>query len=71
MTSETGGRLCIVDSLAELGQAYAQIKAELRSRYSLSFHADRDLDDAERRAVEVEIQRPTAIGESAVCRAMS
>ena len=58
MTSETGGRLYIVDSLAELDAAYAQINAELRSQYSLSFYADRDLDDAERRRVKVEIQRP-------------
>ncbi len=58
VTSETGGRLYIVDSLAELDEAYAQINAELRSQYSLSFYADRDLDDAERREVEVEIGRP-------------
>ncbi len=58
ITSQTGGRLYIVDSLAELDQAYAQINAELRSQYSLSFYADRDLGDAERREVEVEISRP-------------
>ena len=58
VTSETGGRLYIVDSLAELDQAYAQINAELRSQYSLSFYAERDLDNAERRAVEVDIRRP-------------
>ena len=58
VTSETGGRLYLVDSLDELGAAYAQINAELRSQYSLSFYADRDLSDAERREVEVEIRRP-------------
>ncbi len=58
VTAETGGRLYIVDSLAELDEAYAQINAELRSQYSLSFYTDRDLDDAERRKVEVQIRRP-------------
>ncbi len=58
VTSETGGRLYIVDSLAELGDAYAQINAELRSQYSLSFYADRDLSSAERREVKAEIRRP-------------
>ncbi|MEE8523691.1 MAG: VWA domain-containing protein [Thermoanaerobaculia bacterium] len=58
VTEQTGGRLYIVDSLADLDQAYAQINAELRSQYSLSFYTDRDLDDDERREVEVEIGRP-------------
>ncbi len=58
VTSQTGGRLYIVDSLTELDEAYAQINAELRSQYSLSFYADRDLADAERREVKVEIRRP-------------
>ena len=58
VTSRTGGRLYIVDSLAELDAAYAQINAELRSQYSLSFYADRDLSAAERREVKVEIKRP-------------
>ena len=58
LTSETGGRLYFVDSLEELDEAYAQINGELRSQYSLSFYADRDLDDAERREVKVEILRP-------------
>jgi VWFA-related protein len=58
VTEETGGRLFIVDSLDELDQAYAQINAELRSQYSLSFYTDRDLTDDERRDVRVEIRRP-------------
>ena len=58
VTEETGGRLYFVDSLDELDAAYAQINAELRSQYSLSFYADSDLDAAERRAVSVEIRRP-------------
>ncbi len=69
VTSETGGRLYFVDSLAELDAAYAQINAELRSQYTLSFYADADLDAAERREVAVEIRRPgvtarTVVGSS-------
>ena len=57
-TSETGGRLYFVESFEELDQAYAQINAELRSQYSLSFYADSDLDPAELRKVEVRLARP-------------
>ncbi len=58
VTSETGGRLYFVDSLDELDDAYAQINAELRSQYTLSFYAEEDLDAEERREVSVEISRP-------------
>ncbi len=57
-TSATGGRLYFVESLDELDQAYAQINAELRSQYSLSFYAESDLDSAQRRDVEVRLARP-------------
>ncbi len=58
VTEGTGGRLYFVQSFDELDQAYAQINAELRSQYSLSFYVDSDLDDAERRDVEVQVHRP-------------
>ncbi len=58
VTSETGGQLWFVDSLDELDAAYAQINAELRSQYSLSFYADGDLGADELRDVSVEIRRP-------------
>ena len=57
-TGETGGRLYFVGSVSELGEAYAEINAELRSQYTLSFYVDRDLTDEERRDVEVKIGRP-------------
>ncbi|MEM7354970.1 MAG: VWA domain-containing protein [Acidobacteriota bacterium] len=57
VTEDTGGRLYFVDSLAELDDAYAQINAELRSQYSLSFYVDSDLDASQRRDVEVRIRR--------------
>lgn len=60
ITEETGGRLYFVDSLGELDAAYAQIKNELRSQYSLSFYADRDLSDEERRQVTVRVDRSGA-----------
>jgi VWFA-related protein len=58
VTGETGGRLYFVDSLEELDGAYAQIQAELRSQYSLTFYADRDLSAEELAEVEVRISRP-------------
>lgn len=60
ITDDTGGRLYFVDSLEELDGAYAQIQAELRSQYSLSFYAERDLSDAERRKVRLKIDRSGA-----------
>ena len=71
LTSETGGRLYFVDSFDELDAAYAQINAELRSQYSLSFYADRDLDDTERRQVKVEIRRPGLTARSVVGNSVS
>ncbi len=58
VTEGTGGRLYFVESFDALDQAYAQINAELRSQYSLSFYTDSDLDDTERRDVEVRVNRP-------------
>lgn len=58
VTEQTGGRLYLVDSIAELDGAYAQIQAELRSQYSLAFYADRDLNGEERRQIRLEIARP-------------
>ena len=55
VTSQTGGRLYFVESFEELGLAYAEINAELRSQYTLSFYADDDLTDEERREVRVKI----------------
>ena len=57
VTSQTGGRLYFVESLEELEWAYAEINAELRSQYSLTFYADSDLSDEERRKVEVRLGR--------------
>ncbi|MEM7581937.1 MAG: VWA domain-containing protein [Acidobacteriota bacterium] len=57
VTEGTGGRLYFVESFEELDRAYAQINAELRSQYSLSFYVDGDLEDAERRDIEVRVNR--------------
>lgn len=57
LTVETGGGLYFVNSFEELAQAYAEINAELRSQYSLGFYAERDLADAERTKVKVEVPK--------------
>ena len=56
ITEDTGGRLYFVDSIPELDEAYAQIQAELRSQYSLSFYSDRDLTPEERREIIVRLR---------------
>ncbi|MEL7059561.1 MAG: VWA domain-containing protein [Acidobacteriota bacterium] len=57
ITEDTGGRLYFVDSFAELDAAYAEINAELRSQYTLSFYVDEDLTEADRERLEVEVPR--------------
>ena len=57
LTGDTGGRLYFVDSFEELAEAYAEINAELRSQYSLGFYTERDLTDAERTKVKVEVPK--------------
>ncbi|MEM1202465.1 MAG: VWA domain-containing protein [Acidobacteriota bacterium] len=56
VTGDTGGRLYFVDTFDELAGAYAEINAELRSQYSLSFYVDADLGEDERRKVRVEVE---------------
>ena len=56
ITEGTGGRLYFVDSIQELDEAYAQIQAELRSQYSLSFYTERDLTSEERREIRVRVR---------------
>jgi len=57
ITGNTGGEFFLVESLDELGAAYAQIAAELRNQYALAFYADTDLSDEERRQLEVRLRR--------------
>ncbi|MEM6792505.1 MAG: VWA domain-containing protein [Acidobacteriota bacterium] len=57
LTEKTGGRLFFVDTFEQLADAYAQINAELRGQYSLSFYADGDLTDEERDEIEVRVPR--------------
>ena len=56
VTSETGGRFYLVDSLEELDAAYAQINAELRSQYLLAFSTSEPLDRQELDAIRVEVE---------------
>ncbi len=63
VAEDTGGRLYLAtaddpDFIAQLDAAYAQINAELRSQYSLTFYTDEDLAAEERRKVQVEVARP-------------
>jgi VWFA-related protein len=52
---QTGGRLFNIGDLSELGEAYAQINAELRSQYLLAFSSGEPLTEKELRSLEVEL----------------
>jgi VWFA-related protein len=52
---QTGGRLFNIGDLSELGEAYAQINAELRSQYLLAFSSGEPLTEKELRSLDVEL----------------
>jgi Ca-activated chloride channel family protein len=53
ITESTGGRIFYIKDVAELGGAYAQINAELRSQYLLTFSTERPLSTQELRSIKV------------------
>lgn len=57
LTEKTGGRVFLATRPGDLAKAYAQIEAELRSQYLLTFYAEPDGKDLE---VEVLVDRPGA-----------
>ncbi len=57
LTAKTGGRVFLTSQPGDLEKAYAQIDAELRSQYLLTFYAEPDGQDLD---IEVRIDRPGA-----------
>lgn len=53
----TGGRTFFINRADELAGAYAQIEAELRSRYYLAYESDRPAEEDGFRAVEVKAKK--------------
>ncbi len=57
ITESTGGRIFYIREVEQLTSAYAQINAELRSQYLLTFATERQLTTQELRSVKVKVNR--------------
>ncbi len=55
---QTGGRVFMVTSLSELTTGFAQLEAELRAQYVLSYYSSNDARDGRFRRIEVRVKRP-------------
>lgn len=55
---QTGGRVFMVTSLSELATGFAQLEAELRAQYVLSYYSSNDARDGRFRRIEVRVKRP-------------
>ncbi len=55
---QTGGRVFMVTSLSELTTGFAQLEAELRAQYVLSYYSSNDARDGRFRRIEVRVRRP-------------
>lgn len=58
VTRETGGRLYLIREVGELDRVYAEINAELRSQYLLTFYAQEDGDgEVDRDEIDLDVRR--------------
>ncbi len=55
---QTGGRVFMVTSLSELTTGFAQLEAELRAQYVLSYYSSNEARDGRFRRIEVRVKRP-------------
>ena len=60
LANETGGRAYFIEDLTELGEIYAAIQQELRSRYLLAYQSTSTKDPSEFRLVEVDVDQKGA-----------
>ncbi len=58
ISAQTGGRVYPCRRLSEIGPAYAQIAAELRTQYSLGYYPKNDKKDGKWRTLKIEIKHP-------------
>jgi Ca-activated chloride channel family protein len=58
---QTGGRVFMVTSLAELTSGFAQLEAELRAQYVLNYYSSNEARDGKFRRIEVRVKRPGVI----------
>jgi VWFA-related protein len=64
MAGKTGGRVFPVKDTNELGPAYSQIAAELRTQYSLGYYPTNEKHDGKWRTLRVEMKREGLIASS-------
>ncbi len=57
ITESTGGRIFYIREVGQLSTAYAQINAELRSQYLITFATERQLTTQELRSIKVKMKR--------------
>ncbi|MFQ3582749.1 MAG: VWA domain-containing protein [Chloracidobacterium sp.] len=55
---QTGGRVFMVNSLAELATGFTQLETELRAQYVLSYYSSNEARDGKFRRIEVRVKRP-------------
>ncbi|MGQ9897842.1 MAG: VWA domain-containing protein [Acidobacteriota bacterium] len=55
---QTGGCVFAVTRLSELATGFAQLEAELRAQYVLSYYSSNDARDGKFRRIEVRVRRP-------------
>lgn len=58
LASQTGGRVITVSSPEEIMTGFAQLEAELRAQYVLSYYSSNDTRDGKFRKIEVRVKRP-------------
>ena len=57
VVEQSGGRILVPNSVAEAGDAFAEVLAELRSQYALGYYPDPRRGDGSWREVEVDVER--------------
>ncbi len=55
LTEETGGRIFLIEGVAELEQVYQEIQRELRSRYYLAYQSTNTSSSDDFRSIEVDL----------------
>jgi len=58
LAEETGGEAFFISDISELGEIYASIQRELRSRYLIAYQSSNTSRDQKFRTIEVKVDRP-------------
>lgn len=62
LANRTGGRLNVINNLGDMGTLYAEVAADLRTLYSISYQSSNsNKRDGKWRAIRIEVSRPELI----------